>query len=148
MKGDLFEENGRGRKEEMTLFVDGASRGNPGPSGIGVVLYDGGRRVVRSFGKYIGETTNNVAEYTALLVGLQEALQHPIGSLRVHTDSQLLARQLQGRYRVKQPHLKILWDQIRDLIPSLNSFTVHHVPREKNREADRLANQAINEMKL
>ena len=148
MKNDLFGEDGKGKGEKLTLFVDGASRGNPGPSGIGVVLYDGGRRVVRSFGKYIGETTNNVAEYTALLVGLQEALQLQAGSLRVHTDSQLLARQLQGLYKVKQPHLKILWDQIRDLIPSLHSFAVHHVPREKNREADRLANQAIDEMKL
>ena len=148
MRKDLFGEDGTEEGRAMTLFVDGASRGNPGPSGVGIVLYDGGRRIIRSFGKYIGETTNNVAEYTALLYGLQEALQLQAGSLRVHTNSELLARQLQGRYKVKEPHLKLLRDQIHHLIPALCSFTIHHIPREKNREADRLANQAINEMKL
>jgi ribonuclease HI len=148
MKNDLFEEGQRQRGGEMTLFVDGASRGNPGPSGVGVVLYDGGRRVLCSFGRYIGETTNNVAEYTALLYGLKEALTQQAASLKVRTDSELLARQIQGRYKVKEPHLKVLHDQVHHLIPVFNSFSIHHIPREKNREADRLANRAIDEMKL
>ena len=148
MKEDLFKEDGSQNKEGLTLFVDGASRGNPGPSGVGVVLTDGGDRVLRSFGKYIGETTNNVAEYTALLYGIQEALLHQAGFLRVYTDSELLARQLQGRYKVKEPHLRLLRDQIRHLILAFRSFTIHHIAREKNREADKLANQAIDKMKL
>lgn len=132
----------------MTLYVDGASRGNPGPAGIGVVLYDGGNRVVQSYGRYIGETTNNVAEYTALLYGLQEAISHQAVSLRVRTDSELLARQIQGRYKVKEPRLKALCDQVFHLIPTFRSFAIDHLPRTKNREADRLANQAIDKMKL
>ena len=148
MKHDLFEDNGAARREGLILYVDGASRGNPGPSAVGVVLYDGGKRVVRSFGKYIGETTNNVAEYTALLYGIQEALQQQAKTLKVHTDSELLARQMQGRYKVKEPQLKVLNEQIHYLIPGFRSFSIQHIPREKNREADRLANQAINEMRL
>ena len=146
MREDLFQATSNG--ELITLYVDGASRGNPGPAGIGIVLYDGGNRVVQSYGRYIGETTNNVAEYTALLYGLQEAISHQGISLRVRTDSELLARQLQGRYKVKEPHLKVLRDQVLHLIPAFRSFTIDHVPRAKNKEADRLANQAIDKMKL
>ncbi len=145
MTDDLFESIG---KEALSLYIDGAARGNPGPAGVGVVLCDGHDGTLREFGKYIGETTNNVAEYTALIYGLQEALIQKVKRLNVYTDSELLARQLQGRYRVKETHLKLLHDQALVLIKHFNHFSIQHLPRRENRRADRLANQAINSMKL
>ena len=142
--GDLFAQ----KEEALSLYIDGASRGNPGPAGIGVVLYDGGKRTLWEFGKFIGETTNNVAEYTALIYGLQEALIHKIKRLSVYTDSELLARQLQGKYKVKEPHLKTLHQQARSLIQGFGGFGIHHLPRRENRRADKLANQAIDTMEL
>jgi len=141
---DLFTE----KEEAPCLYIDGASRGNPGPAGIGVVLYDGGKRTLWEFGKFIGETTNNVAEYTALIYGLQEALIYKIKRISVYTDSELLARQLQGKYKVKEPHLKTLHQQARSLIQGFGWFGIHHLPRRENRRADKLANQAIDTMKL
>lgn len=145
--GDLFHLKG---KEDgiLSLYIDGASRGNPGLSGVGVVLCDGGNRVVWEFGKFIGETTNNVAEYTALIYGLQEALIHKVGRISVYTDSELLARQLQGKYKVKEPHLKVLHQQALSLIRGFGRFGIHHLPRSENRRADKLANEAINTRRL
>ena len=147
MMDDLFGHAGLGKKE-ISLFVDGASRGNPGPAGIGVVLRDGGNRTFKEFGKFIGETTNNVAEYTALICGLQEALIQKVERISVYTDSELLARQLQGKYKVKEPRLKALHQQARYLIQGFHRFGIHHLPREENRRADKLANQAIDAMAL
>ena len=146
---DLFREaEPKGDKEGVSLFVDGASRGNPGPSGVGVVLRDGGNHTLKEFGKFIGETTNNVAEYTALIYGLQEALIQEVKKISVYTDSELLARQLQGKYKVKEPHLKTLHQQARYLIQGFNRFGIHHLPRRNNRQADKLANEAIDAMNL
>ncbi|MFH1857944.1 MAG: ribonuclease HI family protein [Candidatus Omnitrophota bacterium] len=147
MRKDLFWDlNTDG--ESLSLYVDGASRGNPGPAGIGVVLCDRSQRTVCECGKFIGETTNNVAEYTALIYGLQEALLRKVSRISVHTDSELLARQLQGRYKVKESHLKMLHRQVRALIQNFSRFEIHHVPRTENRRADKLANEAIDTMKL
>ena len=146
MREDLFEPQDPQRS--LSLYIDGAARGNPGPAGIGVVLCDGGRQVLWEFGKFIGETTNNIAEYTALIQGLQEALIQKVKGLTVYTDSELLARQLEGKYKVKEPHLKVLHQQARFLMARFDSFRIHHLPRRENRQADRLANQAIDTMKL
>ena len=147
METDLFAQQEE-KNESLSLYIDGASRGNPGPAGIGVVLCDGGDRIHWEFGKYIGETTNNVAEYTALIQGLQEALLYKIKRLSVYTDSELLARQIQGKYKVKEPHLKLLHQQSLSLIQAFSRFKIHHLPRLENRRADRLANKAIDTMKL
>lgn len=144
--GDLF--HFKKETEPFSLYIDGASRGNPGPAGVGVVLYGGGKRILREFGKFIGETTNNVAEYTALLYGLQEALIHKVGKISVYTDSELLARQLQGKYKVKEPHLKVLHQQALSLIRGFGRFGIHHIPRTENRRADKLANEALDTMRL
>lgn len=123
------------------VHIDGASRGNPGPAGVGVVLQDGnGAR--RQFAHYIGETTNNVAEYLALVYALQEALQAGYTAVTVKTDSELLARQINGRYKVRDPRLKLLHDLARHLIGGFAQCAIGHIPREENAQADRLAGQA------
>ncbi len=128
----------------MDVFIDGASQGNPGPSGIGVVFQqDGVARPVVMLHKYIGETTNNVAEYTALIYALQEALIRGYKSLRVHTDSELVAKQLSGEYRVREASLQPYYDQFLHLQQGFASLEIVAIPREQNRAADRLANEAI-----
>ncbi len=131
--------------EWVEVFVDGASRGNPGPAGMGVVFREQGGQRMLVLRKYLGETTNNVAEYRALLAALEEAARRGLRRLRIHTDSQLMERQLKGLYRVRQPHLKDLHEQaLRDL-SSLEQYEIVHVPRELNKEADEMANRAIEE---
>ena len=125
--------------------MDGASRGNPGPSGIGAVLQpsDGTTGPARHLSKYIGETTNNVAEYLALVYALQEALRGGYTDLTVKTDSELLARQLNGEYRVRNGQLKLFHDLAADLIRGFQTCRIHHIPRTQNALADRLAGQAV-----
>ena len=124
------------------VHIDGASHGNPGPAGVGVVLQDGqGAR--REFAHYIGETTNNVAEYLALIYALQEALQAGYTTVAVRTDSELLARQISGQYKVRDSQLKLLHDLARHLIAGFARCTVGHIPRTENRQADRLAGDAV-----
>lgn len=125
------------------VYIDGASRGNPGPAGVGVVFVDSDEAVVRQFSAYVGETTNNVAEYLALLYALQEALQARYTVLTVKTDSELLVRQLNGQYQVRDPQLRLLHDLARHGARAFRSLRIEHVPRELNRLADRLAGQAI-----
>ena len=125
------------------LYIDGASRGNPGPSAIGAVLFDARGSVVRELSQYIGETTNNVAEYLALIYALQEALQAGAAALTVKTDSQLLERQMNGRYKVRDPHLKLLHELASHLAAGFAVCRIEHVPREQNRRADRLAAKAV-----
>ena len=130
--------------EVIHVFIDGASQGNPGPSGIGVAfLQNGSTTPLATIHKYIGETTNNVAEYTALVYALQEALIRGYRSLAVHTDSELLARQINGQYKVRDANLRLLHGVARHLIDGFASCQVVHIPREQNRLADRLAAQAI-----
>ena len=124
------------------IFIDGASRGNPGPSGIGVVLKDGagpGRQLSR----YLGETTNNVAEYLALVYALQLALKEGYGTVAVFTDSELLARQITGRYKVRDALLRLLHDLAVELARGFTRFTIQHIPRSRNTQADRLAGDAV-----
>jgi len=127
------------------LFCDGASRGNPGPAGAGIVLTNpqGNRKVEESL--YLGETTNNVAEYRALLLGLQVAAAQGARKLRVFADSQLLVEQLNGRYRVKSEHLLPLWQQARKELQKFEAHAISHIDRALNSQADRLARQAIDQ---
>jgi ribonuclease HI len=132
-------------KKQLILYADGGARGNPGPAGAGACLEDGEGRVVAKIHKYLGKTTNNVAEYSALLLGLHEALKHHPHSLKIRLDSQLVVRQLEGSYQVKQPHLKELYQEVRTLLEKFPHYEIEHIPREQNELADELANQAMDE---
>ena len=124
------------------LWIDGASRGNPGPAGIGVVCFDGADTPAWQLSKSLGHTTNNVAEYLALVYALQEAMRRDQRVVTIKTDSELLARQVNGQYRVKEPLLKLLHDLVTHLRDGFQTFSIRHVPREQNRLADKLAGQA------
>jgi ribonuclease HI len=139
---ELFQQENRG---QWRLYVDGASRGNPGPAGAGAVLFDPGGRQRAEDNRYLGETTNNVAEYQALLLGLNLALNLGAKNLQVFSDSQLMVQQLKGAYRVKTPHLFPLWHTAQKALQQFEACTISHLDRELNREADRLANQAIDQ---
>jgi ribonuclease HI len=128
---------------EIVVHIDGASRGNPGPSAYAVVMESAGGSPLAAFSKFLGKATNNFAEYQALLAALEYAVSHQQRRIRVLTDSELLARQITGQYKVKHPALKPLHEQARRLIARLEGFSIEHVPREQNREADRLVNQAL-----
>jgi ribonuclease HI len=127
----------------LIMYSDGAARGNPGPAGVGVVLMDESGNIVDSAAEYIGEATNNVAEYTALITGLNRASEFGAETIKVFLDSELLVRQLNGVYRVKNSGLKPLFAEAQALIGRYRRVDIAHVPREKNREADKLANEAI-----
>lgn len=131
----------------MTIYAhtDGASRGNPGESGIGIVLKDAEGNVLLTHREYIGQATNNVAEYRALLTCLSLVSQFPCTHLVIKSDSELMVRQLQGKYRVKEPHLKTYFEQVRARLQEAPyRYEIVYVGREENREADELANIAIN----
>jgi ribonuclease HI len=125
--------------------VDGASRGNPGEAGFGVHVTDAEGVEVASLYGYLGRATNNVAEYQALLHGLRFALARGASRVEVYSDSELLVRQVEGRYRVKSPGLQPLHREALNLLARFERTRVAHVPRERNREADALANRAVDE---
>ena len=126
----------------LIVACDGASRGNPGPAGIGVEITEDGA-VVAEIARGIGETTNNVAEYTAVIEGLARAEELGARSVTLRSDSLLLINQLTGRYRVKSPHLEPLHRRVRSIAAGFDRISFEHVPREQNREADRLANEGV-----
>jgi len=130
-------------REVCVAEVDGAARGNPGPASYAVILRRPDGRPLDQLHKYVGHTTNNVAEYFALLAALDYAYAHQIRKLRVRSDSELLVRQMQGRYKVKSADLRPLHERARRLAASLAYFAIEHVPREQNRQADALANAAL-----
>ena len=127
------------------LNCDGASRGNPGPAGAGIVLHDPQGRLRVDTGRYLGETTNNVAEYQALLLGLEEARKIGVQKLRILADSELMVKQLTGRYRVKSPHLIPLWREALSALEKFETWGIAHVPRAENHLADEAANRAIDQ---
>ena len=129
--------------EAFLLYADGASRGNPGPASIGAVLYDPDGVVVAEVSEAIGETTNNVAEYRAVIAGMEAAIEVGAERLHVRLDSLLLVRQIRGEYRVKAPGLKPLHRRAVALITHFPAFSIDHVRREKNTVADALANAAL-----
>lgn len=125
-----------------TLQTDGGARGNPGPAGIGFVLRIKNKEAIFR-GKYIGETTNNQAEYKALIAGLTRAQEEGVSRVECFLDSELVVKQLTGDYRIKHADLKPLAAQVKDLVNQFEKVTFTAVPREKNKEADSLVNQAI-----
>jgi ribonuclease HI len=131
--------------DEWLLMVDGAARGNPGDAGCGAVILDRNGTVVKELSRYLGHATNNVAEYEGLLMGLEALLRLGKKRIRVQSDSQLLVRQLNGEYRVKDEKLKALFQKAMSLLRQFDAYRILHVPREFNKLADRLANKGIDE---
>jgi len=132
-------------EEEWLLMVDGAARGNPGEAGCGAAICDENGAVVKKLSRYLGRATNNVAEYEALLMGLEALLQLGKKRIRVQSDSQLMVRQLNRQYRVKDEKLKVLYQRAMILLRRFDGYRILHVPRELNKLADRLANQGIDD---
>jgi ribonuclease HI len=133
--------SGQDSKLHAKAWIDGASRGNPGAAGFGV-YFEGGDGVEEVVG-FLGQTTNNVAEYAALIAALTLAQRRGVNSLTVFSDSQLLVRQVEGTYKVKAPHLVPIFLKVLQLRRALPDCQIHHVRREENPDADRLANLAI-----
>ena len=127
----------------LVAHVDGGARGNPGPAGFGVVIEDEMGRPVAKWNEYLGKQTNNYAEYSALLAVLKYATKHSFKALKVFSDSELMVKQIMGEYKVNHPALKELHSRAARLIDELDFFEIHYVPREKNRDADWLANLAM-----
>lgn len=125
------------------LFTDGASRGNPGQAGAGAVLLGADGEELAARAEYLGVCTNNVAEYRALLLGLDEALARGCGELAISLDSELIVRQIQGRYKVKNETLLPLYAQVQQRLARLRNWSISHVLRAQNSRADQLANQGI-----
>ena len=126
-----------------TVFTDGASRGNPGPSSIGAVVDDSAGKEVHTVSRRLGRATNNEAEYQAVIAGLEAALGLGGGSVDLRMDSQLIVRQLEFRYRVRNARLRPFFERVVELRRQFESFKVTHVPREQNKRADQLANLAL-----
>ena len=128
-----------------TLYADGAARGNPGPAGSGAVLLDEDGRVIAELTRFLGVATNNVAEYTGLIIGLEEALRRGIEHLDIRLDSMLVVQQMRGVWRIKHPGLRPLALRAGELLARFPDRTIEHVPRELNGLADALSNRAIDE---
>lgn len=147
MTGDLF--SGAADQEPSsgwyTAHCDGGSRGNPGPAGFGAVVMDPAGKVVARLSRYLGVQTNNFAEYSGLLAVLEWAAENRARRLRVVSDSELMVKQMKGIYKVKHPGLIPLWQQAKRLAARLDAFEMRHTLREGNKEADRLANEAMDQ---
>ena len=143
-QNDLFRPTAPPRQGVAVIAnIDGGSRGNPGPAAYGVLIRNSHGKVLAKLGEYLGRQTNNVAEYSGLLAALDWALRENQPSLKVLSDSELLVRQMRGQYKVKDPHLKELFLKAQALAEKLQHFTIEHVRRESNREADRLVNNVL-----
>jgi len=130
---------------KLVINTDGAARGNPGPAGIGAVIRREDGTVLAEISRFLGHATNNVAEYTALILALEKAAALGAAEVEVFTDSELMVKQIHGEYRVKNEGLKGLYQKVQELAAGFSSFRITHVPREENKEADRLANLGIDE---
>ncbi len=145
---DLFGEAAAESKPAAAAYranIDGGSRGNPGPASYGVVVRDGRGEIVGKLKKYIGRMTNNVAEYYGLIAAMDYAQSHGIRALRIESDSELLVKQMRGQYKVKSEDLRPLFERAQKMSKAFDSFRTEHVYREQNREADALANEALDE---
>jgi ribonuclease HI len=128
---------------KLTVNVDGGARGNPGPAAIGVVVRNDDGAVVEQVGETIGATTNNVAEYRALLRGLELAAAHGADEVELIGDSELIVRQIEGRYKVKHADMKELHARAKSLLADFDSWSIRHVKRAQNADADALVNEAL-----
>ena len=131
------------KPKRLIIYTDGASLGNPGSAAIGAVIKDGQGRVITRLSRRIGRATNNQAEYLAIITALEEASRLGAEAVDMKSDSELVVKQLKGRYRVKKATLRPLYQKVVQLIGSLEAFTITHVPRTQNREADKLAHLAL-----
>lgn len=129
-------------KSELEIYIDGACSGNPGLAGIGVLIKKD-QKVIKEISKPIGEATNNIAEYSALIYALQEAAVLQAKDIRIYTDSELVFNQVNGQYKVKNQNLKFLFDQVQLLIKGFERVEIKHVLREKNKDADQLATSSL-----
>ena len=129
--------------KRATIFTDGAARGNPGPASIGIIIKNEQGKLLASVSQCIGTTTNNQAEYMAIITALEKAISLGVRQVDLYSDSELVVRQINGRYRVKNAALKTLYQRAKQLQASLEGFTITHIPRQQNAEADSLANRAL-----
>jgi ribonuclease HI len=129
--------------QKVVIYADGASSGNPGPAAIGAILKDEQGNLIASISQRIGTTTNNQAEYRAIIAALEKAISLGAREVELRSDSELVVKQIKGRYRVKKATLRPLYQRVVQLIGSFAGFTITHIPREQNREADGLANKAL-----
>jgi ribonuclease HI len=149
----LFEKSEPGAKPRsaspaIKANIDGGARGNPGPSAYGVIVRDAKGEIIAELSDYLGIQTNNYAEYSGLLAALDFAVREKYLSLKVLSDSELLVRQMQGRYKVKSPGLIDLYDRARALVRKLEHFSIDHVLRQYNKDADALVNQVLDSRKM
>jgi ribonuclease HI len=128
---------------KVTVNVDGGARGNPGPAAVGVVLRDGNDEVLEERGETIGRATNNVAEYRALLLGIEMAAAHGASELELIGDSELVVRQVEGKYKVKDATMRELHSEVKRALQPFENWSIRHVRRERNADADRLVNEAL-----
>ncbi len=137
--------NSTGSIANLVMYTDGASRGNPGMAGAGAVILDDQNQELRTVAEYLGTCTNNVAEYQALILGLAEAVTLGGKNIRIFLDSQLIVRQVQGRYKVKNKTLQPMFAEVKKLLAKFDSYEIDHVARELNKRADELANRGIDD---
>lgn len=131
-------------RDKLCIYIDGAARGNPGESGIGVVISDYKGNIIKEINRYIGVATNNIAEYTALIHALEHVDNTTASEIYIYSDSELLIKQMNGDYRVKNEKLKELFTKALCLTRKFSKVSFVHIGREQNKEADKLANKAIN----
>lgn len=146
--GNLFPPPAKSKVPAYTAHIDGGARGNPGPAGYGVVIHDPSGRKVAELSEYLGHRTNNYAEYQGLLAVLRYAAANGLKALTVVSDSELMVRQMNGIYKVKHPDLRKFYEEAQQMARKLEYFEIRHALREHNRDADRLANAAMDRGKV
>ena len=129
--------------EKLIIYTDGAARGNPGPAAIGVILKDETGKALANISRCLGATTNNQAEYQAIIAGLEKAISLSAKNVTIKSDSELVVKQINGLYKIKNTALRPFYQKVVQLIGSLESFSITYIPREQNRKADELANKAL-----
>lgn len=144
-QSSLFEEKRTPAQPAVIANIDGGARGNPGPAAYGVVVRNSKGEVLAELSDYLGLQTNNYAEYSGLLAALEYAVDEKHPSLKIFSDSELLVRQMQGRYKVNNLALQELFSRAQSLVRKLQHFSIEHVLRERNKEADRLVNKVLDE---
>lgn len=133
------------QQKTVIINTDGGARGNPGPAGIGLVIKSELGETLYSYGAYIGEATNNVAEYSALIKALEESVNLGATKVKIQMDSELIVKQMQGIYKIKQPVLQELAVKVLSLLKKFDAYSFHHIRREYNQEADAQVNKALDE---
>ena len=131
--------------KQLYIYTDGASRGNPGEAGAGIVIYNEDGKIIKKTKKYLGNTTNNVAEYLALIIALKEAIKLKADIVHLFSDSELVVRQIKGIYKVRDKKMRVLSSEVKKLLSNFIQYNITCIDRRKNKEADKLANLAIDE---